>query len=49
MSSIAILFGAYEQADGIAFLFSIPEIVWELSIAIYLTFKGFRKESPLLA
>ncbi|MCB0875275.1 MAG: DUF4386 domain-containing protein [Solirubrobacterales bacterium] len=49
LSSIAILFGAYEQTDGIAFLFSIPEIVWELSLAIYLTFRGFRSESPLLA
>ena len=49
LSSIAILFGAYEQTDGIAFLFSIPEIIWELSLAIVLTFKGFRSESPLLA
>lgn len=49
LSSIAILFGAYEQTDGIAFLFSIPEIIWELSLAIVLTFKGFRAESPLLA
>jgi hypothetical protein len=48
-SSIAILFGAYEQTSGIAFLFSIPEIIWELSLAILLTFKGFRSESPLLA
>jgi hypothetical protein len=29
------------------FLLTIPEIVWELSLALYLTFKGFRP-SPIL-
>jgi len=45
-SSIAVLFGAYEQ-DGAHFLFSIPEIVFELSITIYFLAKGFRP-SPIL-
>jgi Domain of unknown function (DUF4386) len=45
-SSIAVLFGAYEQ-DGAHFLFSIPEIAFEAAIAIYLIVKGF-KPSPIL-
>lgn len=45
-SAIAVLFGAYEQ-DGAHFLFSIPEIVFEASIAIYTIVKGFRA-SPIL-
>jgi len=40
-SSIAVLFGAYEQ-DGAHFLFAIPEIIFELSITIYTIWKGFR-------
>jgi len=45
-SSIAVLFGAYEQ-DGAHFLFSIPEIAFEFSIAVYCIVKGFRP-SPIL-
>jgi uncharacterized protein DUF4386 len=45
-SSIAVLFGAYEQ-DGAHFFFSIPEIVFEVSITIYTIVKGFRP-SPIL-
>jgi hypothetical protein len=45
-SSIAVLFGAYEQ-DGAHFLLSIPEIAFEASITIYLIVKGF-KPSPIL-
>jgi len=41
-----VLFGAYEQ-DGAHFLFSIPEIVFEASITIYLIVKAFRP-SPIL-
>jgi hypothetical protein len=45
-SSIAVLFGAYEQ-DGAHFLFSIPEIIFEVSITVYTIWKGFRP-SPIL-
>ena len=47
-SSVAILFGAYEQSDPIAFVFSIPEIAWEASLGIYMIVKGFRADSPIL-
>jgi hypothetical protein len=45
-SAIAVLLGAYEQ-DGLHFLFSIPEIVFEMSITIFTIVKGFRP-SPIL-
>ena len=46
VSSIAVLFGAYEQ-DGLHFLFAIPEIVFEVSITVYTIVRGF-KASPIL-
>jgi hypothetical protein len=45
-SAIAVLFGAYEQAEA-HFLLSIPEIAFEASITIYTIVKGF-KPSPIL-
>jgi hypothetical protein len=46
-SSIAIVFGAYEQTGGVGFLLSLPVIAFELSITIYTIVKGF-KPSPIL-
>src|SRR3954465_9003911 len=45
-SSIAVLFGAYEQ-NGLHGLFSLPEAAFEAAFAIYLIAKGFRP-SPIL-
>ncbi len=45
-SAIAVLFGAYGQ-DGVHFIFSIPEIAFELSITVYTIAKGF-KACPIL-
>jgi hypothetical protein len=37
-------------ADGaVQALMTIPEIIWELSIGIYLIVKGYRASSPALA
>jgi hypothetical protein len=41
-----ILFGVYENGSGPAFLLTLPEIIWELSICIYCAWKGFRP-SPI--
>jgi Domain of unknown function (DUF4386) len=46
-SSIAILFGAYEQTGEVGFVLALPEIVFEAGITIYTIWKGFRP-SPLL-
>ena len=51
LSGTAILLGgnnpgsAMHSLQGIV---TIPEIIWELFLGIYCTFKGFRPESPIL-
>ncbi|MEA2370709.1 MAG: hypothetical protein QOH12_1103 [Solirubrobacteraceae bacterium] len=47
-TATAVLFGAYGQSSATNFLFTIPEILWEASLGIYLIVKGF-KPSPILA
>jgi hypothetical protein len=42
VTATAVLFGAWDQTSGISFLFTVPEIVWEAFLGIYLTFWGFR-------
>jgi hypothetical protein len=46
LSSVLIVFDVFENGSGPSSLLSIPEIVWELSICIYCTWKGFRP-SPI--
>jgi hypothetical protein len=46
LSFVLTLFGAYENGSGPSSLLALPEIAWELSIAIYATWKGFRR-SPI--
>lgn len=41
-SSTASLFGAWDQISGPAILFALPIATWELSLGVWLTFKGFR-------
>ena len=48
LSGIAVLFGAYEQTSLWSGLLTLPEIVWESFLAIYLTVRGFRP-SPITA
>jgi hypothetical protein len=41
-SDIAIFFGLYDRAAPIAVLAALPIAVWEFSLGVYLTVKGFR-------
>lgn len=41
-SGIAVLFGAFEPGSGPQVLATLPEIAWEASLGLYLTFKGFK-------
>ena len=41
-SDVAIFFGLYDRAAPIAVLGALPIAVWELSLGVYLTVKGFR-------
>ena len=47
-TATAVLFGAYDQQSGVNLLFTLPEIVWEASLTLWLLFKGF-KPSPILS
>lgn len=41
-SDIAIFFGHYDRMAPVAALAALPIAVWEFSLGIYLTVKGFR-------
>ena len=48
VGGMAVLFGALENEPTLALLLlTIPEILWEVSLTIYLIFKGFRP-APVL-
>jgi len=47
LSATLVLFGVYEQTSGVSFLMTLPEIVWEASFGIYLTFRGFKTPLPV--
>jgi hypothetical protein len=47
LSGIAVLFDVFQQGGAGQGIATIPEFLWELSLGLYLTFKGF-KPSPVL-
>jgi uncharacterized protein DUF4386 len=47
-SGIAVLFDVFQYAGTGQGIATIPEFIWELSLGIYLTVKGF-KPSPILS
>jgi hypothetical protein len=48
IGGVFVLFGAFDQPSGPLIALTAIEFVWEASLAIYLTVKGYRP-SPLLA
>ena len=48
LSRIAVIFGAFDAGPAPQAIATIPEIIWEASIGISLTFKGFKTTSPVL-
>lgn len=48
LSGIAVLFDVFEYGGTGQAIATIPEFLWELSLGIYLTVKGF-KPSPILS
>ena len=48
VSGIAVMFGAFDINSAPRFVCAVPEIVWEASLGIYLTFKGFKTTSAVL-
>jgi hypothetical protein len=42
------LFGVADKGGTFQAIATIPEFLWELSLGIYCTLKGFRPSSPIL-
>jgi hypothetical protein len=47
-SGTAVLFGVDDPSGPLQGLATIPEFLWELSLGVYCTLKGFRPSSPIL-
>jgi Domain of unknown function (DUF4386) len=45
LSGIAVMFGAFDAGPGPQAIATIPEIIWEGFLGIYLTFWGFKASS----
>lgn len=41
-TAVAVLFGAWEQLSLTGFIFTFPEIIWEMTFGIFLTVKAIR-------
>jgi hypothetical protein len=46
VSATAVLFGAYQQVSLPGAVAPLPVFAWELGLALFLIFKGFRVTSP---
>jgi hypothetical protein len=44
-SGLATMFGGHAQDSSTAVLFALPIAAWELSLGLYLTFKGFKRSA----
>jgi Domain of unknown function (DUF4386) len=47
-SGIAVMFGAFDAGSAGQFVATVPEIIWEALLGIYLIAKGFRSSSVVL-
>ena len=48
-AAVAILFGVIEAGSVWQIIATLPELVWELSLGIYLMVKGFKPTAPILS
>jgi hypothetical protein len=47
-ATVLTMFGAVEQYSAISGLTALPIAVWELSLGLYLVFKGFKASAPIM-
>jgi len=48
-SGVAVLLGIIPQGGAVQGIATVPEIIWEAFLGLWLTFKGFNRSAPLLA
>jgi hypothetical protein len=46
---VAVLFGVMDQHAPLAGVTAIPIALWEFSLGVYLTVKGFKENAVILA
>ena len=46
-SGAAVLFGVIPQGSALQGIATIPEVIWELFLGLWLAFKGFKASAPL--
>jgi Domain of unknown function (DUF4386) len=47
-SGLAVLLGVIPQFSPLQSIATVPEIVWELFLGLWLTFKGFKSSAPIV-
>jgi len=47
-SGLAVLIGVIPQGSPVQGLMTVPEIIWEAYLGLWLTFKGFNAAAPIL-
>ena len=47
-ATVLTIFGVVEQYSELGGLAALPIAIWEFSLGLWLTFKGFRREAPLM-
>ncbi len=47
-SGLAVLMGVIPQGSPIQGIATVPEVIWELYLGLWLTFKGFNAAAPIL-
>ena len=47
-SGIAVLMGVIPQGSPLQGVMTVPEIIWEAFLGLWLTFKGFNAAAPIL-
>jgi hypothetical protein len=49
ISGAAVLLGIIPQAGAVQGILTVPEVIWEAFLGLWLTFKGFKAAAPILA
>ena len=47
-ATVLTIFGVVEQYSPLGGLAALPIVVWEFSLGLYLTFKGFKATAPIM-
>ena len=49
VSGAAVLLGVIPQGSSVQSIMTVPEVIWEAYLGLWLTFKGFNAAAPVLA